>query len=65
MSICVVAFTHTLACVISIVFTSVCWHIVSLAVLKMRSVLRKATYCNFAAQIFNSNFKNNKRHKRT
>ena len=63
MSVCAVAFTHTIACRISIVFTPVCWLIITLAALKLQSVLRKVTYFNFAAQIYNSNFI--KRHKRT
>ena len=39
-----VAFTHTTAYRILTFFTSVCWHIISLSALKLRSVLTKVTY---------------------
>ena len=51
MPVCAVAFTHTAACHIFTIFTSVCWHRIFLAALKLQSVLTNVTYFNFEAII--------------
>ena len=51
MPVCAVAFTHIAACRIFTIFTSVCWHRIVLAALKLQSVLTNVTYFNFKAII--------------
>ena len=51
MPVCAVVFTHTAACRIFTIFTSVCWYRVFLAALKLQSVLTNVTYFNFEAII--------------
>ena len=51
MPVCAVAFTHTAACRIFTIFTSVCWHRDVLAALKLQSVLTNVTYLSFEAII--------------
>ena len=47
MPVCAVAFIHTAACRIFTIFTSVCWHRVFPAAIKLQSVLTNVTYFNF------------------
>ena len=49
MPVCAVAFTHTAAYRIFTIFTSVCWHRIFLAALKLQSVLTYVTYFDFEA----------------
>ena len=47
MPVFAVAFTHTAGCCIFTIFTSVRWHRIFLAALKLQRVLTNVTYFNF------------------
>ena len=54
MPVCAVVFTHTAACRIFTIFTSVCWHRIDLAAQKLQYVLTNVTYFKFEAIITQS-----------
>ena len=49
MTVCAVAFTYAIACRIFTIFSSVCWHRIFLAALKLQRGLTNVTYFNFEA----------------